>query len=432
MKKIRIEEIGKYENEEVELRGWLYNQRSSGGIQFLIVRDGTGFLQVVVSKKEVGEEVFRMCKHIPQESAIILQGKVHKEERAPLGYEVWLKGVKIIHKALSYPISKKSHGVDFLLSRRHLWLRSRRPYAIMKIRDEVIWAITQFFKEKGFIRLDAPLFTPSSCEGTTTLFEVPYFGTKVYLSQSGQLYAEAGCMAFGKVYTFGPTFRAELSKTRRHLTEFWQIEPEIAFATLKDIMELAEEFVSYIVKRVVKYREKELKMLNRDIDKLRKITPPFPRLSYTEALNLLSNQSEVPSLSWGEDFGAPQESYISKQFDLPVIVHRYPAKCKAFYMRRDKEKPELALCMDVFAPEGYGEIIGGGEREVDFTILEERIREFKLKKENHLWYLDLRKYGTVEHAGFGLGLERLIAWICKLDHVREAIPFPRTIDRAYP
>lgn len=427
-----IEEIAKYDGKEVEIRGWLYNRRSSGKIHFLIIRDGTGIIQGVVLKDEVDQSVFELCDRITQESSIIVNGKVKKEQRAVGGYELKIKDVKVVQFAEPYPISKKEHGIDFLLSERHLWLRSRRQFAIMRIRNEVISAIHDFFNFQGFIRLDAPIFTPSSCEGTTTLFEVPYFGNKVYLSQSGQLYAEAGCMALGKVYTFGPTFRAELSKTRRHLTEFWQIEPEVAYAELDDIMKLAEEFVSYIVQRVVEHKKEELSMLERDIKLLEKIKPPFPRITYQSAINLLTKQKEVPKTEWGEDFGAPQESYLSHQFELPVMIHHYPAKCKAFYMKRDANNSELALCVDMLAPEGYGEIIGGSQREDDLKALEQRLKEFNLPREPNEWYLDLRRYGSVPHSGFGLGLERTIAWICKLQHIREAIPFPRTIERSYP
>jgi len=427
-----IEEISKYEGKEVFVKGWLYNRRSSGKIHFLLIRDGTGIIQGVVADKDVPKEIFELCARIPQESSIIVKGKVREDKRAPGGYELNLTDIKVVQLAKSYPISKKSHGIDFLLSHRHLWLRSRQQYAVLQIRGEIISAIQDFFNSHGFLRLDAPILTPSSCEGTTTLFEVPYFGDKVYLSQSGQLYAEAGCMAFGKVYTFGPTFRAESSKTKRHLTEFWQIEPEVAYATLDDIMKLAEEFISYVVGRVLDKRVEELQHLERDPKPLEKIKPPFPRITYKEALDLLAKQHQVPQTQYGDDFGAPQEKYISNQFELPVFVHRYPASCKAFYMKRDPNDDELSLCADLFAPEGYGEIIGGSQREDDLSTLEQRLKEFKLPKEPFEWYLDLRRYGSVPHSGFGLGLERMVAWVCKLHHIREAIPFPRTIDRAYP
>lgn len=430
--KTYIEEISKYEGQEVELKGWLYNKRSSGKIQFLEIRDGTGFIQTIVMKGKLEDSVFELCDRIPQESSVVVTGIVRKEPRALGGYEMDLKSIKVVEEAQTYPLQKKEHGVDFLLSQRHLWLRSKIPWAIMRIRDKAIRAIQDFFNSKGFIRLDAPIFTPSACEGTTTLFEVPYFDRKVYLSQSGQLYAEAGAMALGKVYTFGPTFRAEASKTRRHLTEFWQIEPEVAYAKLEDIMEIAEQLISYVIQKILISNQKELKILERDVSTLEKIKTPFYRISYQEALDLLDKQSEVPKIKWGEDFGAPQETYIASQFDKPVFVHRYPAKCKAFYMKRDSNNLELALCADLLAPEGYGEIIGGSQREDNLAELEKRLKEHKLPKEANEWYLDLRRYGSVPHSGFGLGLERLLAWICGLHHAREAIPFPRTIDRIYP
>ncbi len=427
-----IEEIAKHEGKEVEIHGWLYNRRSSGKIHFLTIRDGTGIIQGVILKDEASSDTFELAGRIPIESSIIVRGEVRKDKRAPGGYELEIKGILVVHYAEPYPISKKSHGIDFLLSHRHLWLRSRRQYAILKLRGEVILAIHDFFDSHGFTRLDAPILTPSACEGTTTLFEVPYFDNKVYLSQSGQLYAEAGCMALGKVYTFGPTFRAEKSKTRRHLTEFWQIEPEVAYANLDDIMKLAEDFVTYIIQRVLDKRKEELNILERDTKPLELIKIPFPRITYQEAIVILSKAKNLPKTPLGEDFGAPQETYISKQFKLPVLIHRYPAKCKAFYMKRDPEDSRLALCVDMLAPEGYGEIIGGSERENELAVLEQRLKEFNLPKEPNEWYLDLRRYGSVPHSGFGLGLERLLAWITNSPHIREMIPFPRTIDRAYP
>ncbi len=429
---IWIEEIAKYEGKEVEIHGWLYNRRSSGKIHFLTIRDGTGIIQGIVLKDEISPDTFELVDRISQESSIIARGKVKKDDRAPGGYELEIKGILLVHSAEPYPISKKSHGTDFLLSNRHLWIRSRRQYAILRIRGEVTFAIQEFFNSKGFTRLDAPIFTPSACEGTTTLFEVPYFDNKAYLSQSGQLYAEAGCMALGKVYTFGPTFRAEKSKTRRHLTEFWQIEPEIAYANLDDIMKLAENFTTYIIQKVLNKRKEELDILERDTKPLELIKPPFPRITYQEAINLLDKQNKVPKISWGNDFGAPQETYISQQFKLPVFIHRYPAECKAFYMKRDPKDPRLALCVDMIASEEYGEIIGGSRREDELAVLEQRLKEFNIPKESNEWYLDLRRYGSVPHSGFGLGLERLLAWICKSSHIREMIPFPRTIDRISP
>ncbi len=429
---IWIEEVSSYEGKEVEIHGWLHNRRSSGKIHFLTIRDGTGIIQGVILRDNVSSDTFKLADRISQESSIIVRGKVREDKRAPGGYELEINGILLVHSAEPYPISKKSHGIDFLLSHRHLWLRSRRQYAILKVRGEVILAIHEFFDSRGFTRFDAPILTPSACEGTTTLFEVPYFDSKVYLSQSGQLYAEAGCMALGKVYTFGPTFRAEKSKTRRHLTEFWQIEPEVAYANLDDIMKLAEDFVTYIIQRVVERRKEELNILERDTKPLELIKTPFPRITYQQAIDLLNKQNETSKTQWGEDFGAPQEAYISQQFKLPVLIHRYPAECKAFYMKRDPEDSHLSLCVDMLAPEGYGEIIGGSQREDDLATLEQRLQEFNLPKEPHEWYLDLRRYGSVPHSGFGLGLERLLAWICKSHHIREMIPFPRTIDRSSP
>jgi asparaginyl-tRNA synthetase len=427
-----IEEISKHDGKDIEIKGWLYNRRSSGKIHFLLIRDGTGMVQGIVAQGQVAQPVFELCNTISQESSIIVTGTVKKDDRAPGGYELDVRDVKVIHLAEPYPLSKKSHGTDFLLSQRHLWLRSRRQHAIMRIRGEAMSAIQDFFNSRGFLRLDGPILTPSACEGTSTLFEVPYFGDKVYLSQSSQLYTEAGCMAFGKVYAFGPSFRAEQSKTRRHLTEFWHIEPEIAYANLDDVMKLAEEFITCVVERILESRKDELAVLERDITPLEKIKPPFPRITYDEALDLLTKQSEVPVPEWGSDFGAPQEEYLSNQFERPLMIHRYPAKCKAFYMKRDPGSPKLALCVDMLGPEGYGEIIGGSQREDELSLLEQRIEEFNLPREPQEWYLDLRRYGSIPHSGFGLGLERLLTWICKLHHIRETIPFPRTIDRSYP
>ena len=432
MKKfVDIAHISQHVGEEISVRGWVYNRTPKGKLVFLIIRDGTGFMQAIVTENDVPEATFALAERLKQETSLILTGKIRADKRAPGGYEMDVKSIEVIHEPIEdYPISLKPHGIDFLLSHRHLHLRSRRPFAIMRIRHTVVTAIREFFDSRGFLLLDAPILTPTACEGTTTLFEVPYFHTKAYLSQSGQLYAEAGAMAFGKVYTFGPTFRAEKSKTRRHLTEFWQIEPEVAFATLDDIMELAEDLIVHIVERVLTKCQKELTLLERNIKPLEDIKKPFPRISYTEAVNLI--QKKFTDFTWGNDFGAPHETYLSQQFTRPVIVHRYPAKVKAFYMKRDPDNPELALAMDVLAPEGYGEIIGGSERESDYETLIQRLKEFNLPREPFEWYLDLRKYGSVPHSGFGLGLERTLAWICGLHHVRETIPFPRTIDRIYP
>lgn len=421
-----IEKISKFEGKEVEIRGWLYNKRSSGKIIFLIIRDGTGIIQGVVTDET--PEAFKLSDKITQESSIVVKGIVRKEKRATGGYELSIKDIQLLSLADEYPIGKKEHGIDFLLSKRHLWVRSRIPFAVLRIRTEVISAIRDFFDNRGFILFDSPLLTPSACEGVSTLFEVPYFDKKAYLSQSGQLYVEAGCMAFGKVYCFGPTFRAEKSKTRRHLTEFWQVEPEVAFAHLEDAMVLAEQLVTYIVERVLEKKKPELEILERDITPLEKIKTPFPRITYKEALGIIQ-KGDVPQIDYGEDFGAPQETYLSNQFDRPVFVHHYPAKCKAFYMKRDGD---LSLCADLLATEGYGEIIGGSEREDDLETLKKRIKEFDLNEKDYEWYLDLRRYGSVPHSGFGLGLERTIAWICNLSHTRETIPFPRTIDRLSP
>ncbi|OYD15162.1 asparagine--tRNA ligase [candidate division WOR-3 bacterium JGI_Cruoil_03_44_89] len=420
-----IEELHRHNGDEVTIKGWVYNRRSSGKIVFLLIRDGSGIAQVVVLRSEVSGDVFNLCDTIPYESSVIVIGTVHKDERAPGGYELLFKNIDVVSSAENYPISLKEHGIDFLLERRHLWLRSRRPFAVMRIRSTCIKAICDFFDSRGFVRLDAPLLTPSACEGTTTLFEVPYFNTSAYLSQSGQLYMEAGCMAFGRVYCFGPSFRAEKSKTRRHLTEFWQVEPEIAYATLGDVMQLAEELVEYIVGSVLDKNSRELEMLGRDITPLTKIKSPFERITYTEAANLVG-------MDWGGDFGAPEETKLSNKFKKPIHVTGYPHEVKAFYMKRDPRDDRIALNFDTLAPEGCGEIIGGGQREDELAKLEERIREYDLPRKDYEWYLDLRRYGTCPHAGFGLGLERTVTWICGIHHVRESIPFPRTIDRIYP
>ena len=430
IKRIYIEEARDHVGEEVELRGWLYNKRSSGKIHFIILRDGSGFMQCVVVKGSVPDEVFELYDELTLESSMIVRGKVREDARAPGGYELDVTSMELVHKAIDYPITKKEHGIGFLLPIRHLWLRSRKQWALMRIRAELESAIEDFFNNRGFVRIDAPILTPASVEGTTTLFETDYFGEKAYLSQSGQLYMEAACIAHGRVYCFGPTFRAEKSKTRRHLMEFWMVEPEIAWAVLDDIMKLAEEFVSYLVERILERRMEELKYLERDTAPLESVRPPFPRISYTQAVEILRENGM--QFEWGEDFGGDEETVISKSFDRPVIVHRYPARIKAFYMKRDPENQELALGMDMLAPEGYGEIIGGGQREEDLSALEERLREFNLPKESYEWYLDLRRYGSVPHSGFGLGLERTIAWIAGIPHVREAIPFPRLLEKIYP
>ncbi|RCK76510.1 MAG: Asparaginyl-tRNA synthetase [Ignavibacteriae bacterium] len=431
MTKYYIEELSKYDGQEVEIKGWVYNKRSSGKIKFLLVRDGTGIVQCVIVKNLVPEDVFEKFDLLTQESSLIIRGKVRKEDRAPGGYEIDTTDIQIVHIAKDYPITPKEHGIEFLADIRHLWLRSTRQHAIMRVRHEIIRSIREFFDSRGFTLIDAPIFTPAACEGTSTLFETEYFDLgKAYLTQSGQLYGEAGAMAFGKIYVFGPTFRAEKSKTRRHLTEFWMVEPEVAWNDLNDNMELAEEFLEHIVASVLKNRDKELKILERDITLLQKVKKPLPRISYSEAVDILKKNGI--DFQWGNDFGGTDETVISSQFDKPVIVHRYPAEVKAFYMKRDPENEKLALAMDILAPEGYGEIIGGSQREDDYDTLVQRIKEHNLPMEAFEWYLDLRRYGSVPHSGFGLGVERTVAWICGLEHVRETIPFPRMIYRLTP
>ncbi|MDI6893211.1 MAG: asparagine--tRNA ligase [Bacillota bacterium] len=422
---VRIEELRGHVGEEVRIQGWLYNLRSSGKIHFLIVRDGSGFAQAVATASDLDPETFALAGRLTQESSIRVRGKVREDGRAPGGYELSLTGLEVVQWAQDYPITPKEHGVEFLVERRHLWLRTPRQQAIMRIRHTVISAIRELLDNRGFLCVDAPILTPAACEGTTTLFRTDYFGTPAYLSQSGQLYNEATCAALGLVYCFGPTFRAEKSKTRRHLMEFWMVEPEMAYWDLNQSMALGEEIVSHVVQRVLTDRRRELEQLERDPAPLEKVVPPFPRISYDEAREiLLRNGRDLP---WGEDFGAPDETVISQSFERPVHVHRYPARCKAFYMKRDPERPEVALCADLLAPEGYGEIIGGGQREDDLETLAARVRELGLPAESYEWYLDLRRYGSVPHSGFGLGIERTVAWVCGLGHVREAIPFPRML-----
>ncbi|MGD8305974.1 MAG: asparagine--tRNA ligase [Ignavibacteria bacterium] len=431
MQKVQISNLSEYVGKEITLRGWLFNKRSSGKVRFVILRDGTGYVQCIYFKGNVSEEIFELADKTGQESSIIVTGIVKEEPRAVGGYEIDATGLEVIQQVVDYPITPKDHGIEFLLDHRHLWLRSKKQVAILKIRHRIIKAIRDFFDERGFTLLDPPILTPNAVEGTSTLFETPYFDLgNAYLTQSGQLYAEAGAMAFGKVYTFGPTFRAEKSKTRRHLTEFWMCEPEVAFADLDDNMNLAEEFLEYIVQTVLKEMKEKLDTLGRDTSKLQNVKKPLPRISYDEALEILKkNDVEI---SWGEDIGGADETVISNQFDRPVMVHRYPAKIKAFYMKRDPENQKIALALDVLAPEGYGEIIGGSQREDNLDFLLERIEEHNLPREAFEWYLDLRKYGSVPHSGFGLGLERTVSWICGIDHLREAIPFPRMIYRNAP
>ncbi len=431
MQKIYISDLGKYVGQEISISGWLYNKRSSGKLHFLILRDGTGYLQCVVFKGNVSEEVFETSGRIGQETSLTVTGTVKEEKRAPGGFELDTVDVQVISESHDYPITPKDHGVEFLMDNRHLWLRSSKQVAILRVRHRIVKAIRDFFDGKGFTLMDPPILTPAACEGTSTLFETPYFDLgNAYLTQSGQLYAEAGALAFGKVYTFGPTFRAEKSKTRRHLTEFWMVEPEVAFADLNDDMDLAEEFLEYVVQTVLKEKEEELKVLERDTSLLKNVKKPLPRISYDEAAEILKKNGV--DFEYGNDFGGTDETVISNQFDRPVMVHRYPADVKAFYMKRDPENEKFALAVDVLAPEGYGEIIGGSQREDNFDLLLKRIEEHKLPREAFEWYLDLRKYGSVPHSGFGLGLERTVGWICGLDHVRETIPFPRMIYRNTP
>jgi asparaginyl-tRNA synthetase len=428
--KIYISDAKDHVGKEVRIHGWLYNKRSSGKLWFLLLRDGTGLMQAVFFKGSVSEDVFAKCEEVTQESSVIVAGTISEDKRSPGGYELQASHVEILQLAEDYPISPKEHGTSFLMDHRHLWLRSSRQHAILRVRHEIIRACRDFFDGRGFTLLDAPVFTPNACEGTSTLFETDYFGAKAYLTQSGQLYMEAGAMAFGKVYCFGPTFRAEKSKTRRHLTEFWMIEPEVAYMDLDGDMDLAEDFLVFVVERVLQNRAEELKTLERNTEKLEKVKKPFPRIEYDEAVKILKdNQVEFEV---GNDFGGTDETVISDAFDRPVMVHRYPANIKAFYMKSDPERSDRALCVDVLAPEGYGEIIGGGQREDDLGVLERKLQEHELPREAFEWYLDLRKYGTVPHAGFGLGIERTVSWLCGLSHVRETIPFPRLMHRLTP
>jgi asparaginyl-tRNA synthetase len=426
-----IENIGRHVGQPVTIKGWLHNRRSSGKIHFLTVRDGSGFVQAIVSKQGVDDETFKRADHLSQETSLVLTGTVRADSRAPGGYEVDVTGIDIIGASTNYPITPKEHGVDFLLDRRHLWIRSERQQAVLRIRHEVVKAVRDFFDDRGFVLADTPIFTPAACEGTTTLFPVQYFeDTTAYLTQSGQLYNEADAMALGRVYCFGPTFRAEKSKTRRHLTEFWMVEPEVAWATLDDVMALAEGLVISVVSRVLERRGRELKALERDVSKLERVQSPFPRVSYDDAVTRLRGKG-LP-IEWGGDFGGPDETALSEEFDRPVCVYGYPSAIKAFYMKPDPARPEVSLSVDVLAPEGYGEIIGGGQRLDDLDLLLQRIKEHNLPQDAFEWYLDLRRYGTVPHGGFGMGIERVVAWICGLDHLREAIPYPRMIYRLYP
>jgi asparaginyl-tRNA synthetase len=434
-----IREIGQHEGQTVTIRGWLYNLRAGGKLLFPIFRDGSGIIQGVVAKQQVSPELFDAIKGLTQESSVIVTGKVRADKRAPGGYEIDVTDAQVVQRVNPddpYPITPKEHGVDFLMEHRHLWLRSPRQAAILRVRAEIIKAARDFFDERGFTLTDPPILTPAACEGTTTLFPVDYFDEQAFLTQSGQLYIEATAMALGKVYSFGPTFRAEKSKTRRHLTEFWMVEPEVAYLQLDGLMELAEQFITFIVKRCLEKRRPELETIGRDIAKLEKIETPFPRVMYDDAVKMLQEAHAKGELEnkfeYGGDLGSPDETYISSQFDRPVMIHRYPASVKAFYMEPDPQRPDLALCVDVLAPEGHGEIIGGSQRMASYELLLKRIHEHELPEEAFKWYLDLRKFGGVPHAGFGMGIERAVAWICGLEHVRETIPFPRMLYRLYP
>ncbi len=425
-----ISEIHRLEGQEAHLRGWVYNTRSSGKLQFILVRDGSGVIQAVASLKNVGEELFQELGRLTQESSLEVWGMVKADPRAPGGFELSITRAKIVQIAQEYPISPKEHGIEFLLDHRHLWLRSSLQHAILRVRAEVIRSAREYLDDHGFLNMDTPILTPAACEGTTTLFQVEYFEEFSFLTQSGQLYNEATAAAFGKVYSFGPTFRAEKSKTRRHLTEFWMLEPEVAYAGLNDIMELEEKLIEHIVGRVLERRAEELKRLERDTSKLEKVKAPFPRLHYADAVKRL-NEKGV-DFQWGGDFGAPDEAVLTEDYETPFFVHRFPSQIKAFYMEPDPADPKHCLSVDCLAPEGYGEIVGGGQRIADYDLLLERIREHKLPEEAFEWYLDLRRYGSVPHSGFGIGVERTTAWLCGIEHVRECIPFPRTIYRMKP
>ncbi len=443
---IRVEEISKYTGQEVTVQGWVYNRTDKGKLVFLLVRDGTGFVQCVAFKGDLPEELFDQLTRLPQESSVIVTGPVREDKRAPGipgGYEIGVKEIKVVQLAGdNYPMSLKEQGVDFALDNRHLWIRMPSQWAILRVRATVIAAIREWFEQNGFLNMDAPILTPAAVEGTTTLFETEYFDEgKAYLSQSGQLYNEANIMAFGKVYSFGPTFRAEKSKTCRHLTEFWMIEPEMAFYDLDQLMEVEEQFVTHIVKRVLRERGPELKSLGRDLTKLERIEPPFPRISYDEAAKVIQElyekesdpeKKELLKFEWGMDFGAPHETELTNRYEKPVFVYGYPTKVKAFYMEPWPDRPEVCKSVDLLAPEGYGEIIGGSERMSSYDLLLQRIHEHGLPEEAYRWYLDLRKFGSVPHSGFGMGLERTVSWICGIEHIREAIAFPRTIKRVYP
>jgi len=441
---IRIADIADYDGQDVTIRGWLYNRTDKGKLQFLLIRDGTGIIQCVAFKKDLDEATFDTAATLGQESSVILIGSVRKDDRAPGvpgGYEIGIKVLDVIQNAQDYPITPKEHGVEFLMDNRHLWLRSREQWAELRVRATVIKAIRDWLDDHGFLNLDTPIITPTAGENTTSLFEVDYFDEPAYLAQTGQLYNEANIMAFGRVYCFGPTFRAEKSKTRRHLAEFWMVEPEAAFMNLEELMEIEEQFVSYIVQQVLAKNAQELKVLNRDTSALERITPPFPRISYDEAIERLHKireetddpeQKELLKIEWGEDFGSPHETALTKQFDKPVFVYHYPTAVKAFYMQPVEGRPEVCRSVDLLAPEGYGEIIGGSERIYDYELIKQRVQDFGINPDHYKWYLELRQFGTVPHSGFGLGVERTVTWICGTEHIREAVPFPRTLKYMYP
>jgi asparaginyl-tRNA synthetase len=446
-KNVHIEELADHVDQVVTIKGWLYAKTGKGRLQFLQVRDGTGIVQCVVFKKEVPQEVFEAARGLTQESSIIITGEVRADERAPGipgGFELGVTDLTCVQLVTDeYPITPKEHGVDFLMQHRHLWIRSSRQWATLRVRATIIKAIRDWLDDHGFLLMDTPILTPSACEGTTTLFETDYHGTPAYLSQSGQLYNEANIMAFGRVYCFGPTFRAEKSKTRRHIQEFWMVEPEAAYVDMWENMEIQEQFVSYIVQTTLRERRKELESLGRDLGRLEKIEPPFPRIHYDDAVEMINKAAEagavvppqdepVPAIVWGDDFGAPHETYVAEQFDRPVFVHHYPTAVKAFYMAQEPDRPETCRSSDLLAPEGYGEIIGGGERSGDLDFLEEQIERHELPRDAYEWYLDLRRFGSVPHSGFGLGIERTVMWLCGLQHIRETIPFPRLLGRMYP
>ena len=430
MKNILVKNIKDSENKNVTLNGWVYNTRSSGKIGFLMLRDGTGIIQCIVVKNEVKSNVFEQFKKLTQESSVTVNGIIVKNQKAPGGFELLLKNLKIHQLVEGYPVTPKEHGTEFLMKNRHLWIRSKRQYSILKIRHEIIKATRDFFDMNDFTLVDTPIFTSNACEGTTTLFETEYFGETAYLSQSGQLYGEANALAFGRQYNFGPTFRAEKSKTRRHLTEFWMVEPEIAYCELDGNIEWAEKLINFIIERVINERKLELSILGRDVEDLKRFRGKFPRISYTEAVELLKDGGF--DFEWGGDFGSPEETFIAQKFDKPVVVHRFPSAIKAFYMKRDEDNDNVVLGMDILAPEGYGEIVGGAQREDDINLLLKRIEEENLPQNEFEWYLDLRRYGSVPHPGFGMGIERVVAWLCKLPHVRETIAYPRMIQTLRP